>query len=469
MMKVLLANGVKLQMTKYELVTVQIDGDKTKGVQLHLADITEETVRGLLSDMSNFATLGLYSDKNIFVNELTGYQVKAGVALGDDENTFIITLAQGTDTTSRVNALSKQVSDALATITEAATEFEKCAKTVAELSPRMQDIDTEREKTVALVEENTRVLNETLEKFAKISSTLETNLSTVTTIEERERSIEKFLNTTVTDNQILRQQATDAIERITQVYQNLDSLRETYMSRLRELDKIEEDASEARDVVATNDNNIQLAIKKVDGVNTTIEGFTKEMDKQKELVEEHGNTAKKASEDVAQIADRVTALEPITDITALSLDDAKRERIIESEKKLAEFLENNPITSTCHGDAPAQYSITAEKQSYLQSMILIATTAASNNIEYTPSWNAVGQPCTYDWTIPQLQQLAMEIESRVRPIVSQQQSIDRDIRSCETMEELVAIQIEYQLPVAPAPQPIVTPVDPEEESQEEEV
>ena len=84
-------------------------------------------------------------------------------------------------------------------------------------------------------------------------------------------------------------------------------------------------------------------------------------------------------------------------------------------------------------------------------MILLASTANANGVSYQPSWNAVGQPCTYDWTVAELQQLAMEIETVVRPVVSQQQKIEMEIRNSENMEALQAVNITYYIPTITTP------------------
>ena len=125
-------------------------------------------------------------------------------------------------------------------------------------------------------------------------------------------------------------------------------------------------------------------------------------------------------------------------------EERKKSRILQSKQNLADYLATHTVTSTCHGDA-AEYSITSEKQAYLSSMIVTAQMAQASGIDYQPSWNATGQVCTYDWTLEQLQQLAFEIESVVRPLVSKQQTMEASINNCASIEELNEIDISFEV------------------------
>ena len=137
-------------------------------------------------------------------------------------------------------------------------------------------------------------------------------------------------------------------------------------------------------------------------------------------------------------------IEPTINYDTCTLEELKDWQIKVSKQRLKEYLESNPIFSTCHNPNGAYYTITEEKQQYLAQMILITQLAKQNNIEYQPSWNASGEPCTYDWTLEELQQLAFEIESVVRPLVSKQQAIESQIKACETKEEVLNILISYE-------------------------
>ena len=158
------------------------------------------------------------------------------------------------------------------------------------------------------------------------------------------------------------------------------------------------------------------------------------------------NTAVSASESAVTEAGEaktlVSSLVPNTNIDTMTLEEAKEYRITESKTKLATYLATNPIESTCHGKK-AKYSIVSEKQQYLVSMIAIAQMAEASGVEYQPSWNATGEPCTYDWTVDQLKQLAFEMEQVVRPLISKQQTYEKDINACKSVDDVKAIEISY--------------------------
>lgn len=135
----------------------------------------------------------------------------------------------------------------------------------------------------------------------------------------------------------------------------------------------------------------------------------------------------------------------ITDIDTdtCTLEDLKAYQTVKSKENLETYLSKNPITSTCHGGVEKLYTITKDKQALLTQMILISQVAIQSGIPYQPSWNAQGEPCTYDWTIPELQQLAFEIEAVVRPLISHQQTMEADINLATTKEAILVVSIEF--------------------------
>ena len=151
-------------------------------------------------------------------------------------------------------------------------------------------------------------------------------------------------------------------------------------------------------------------------------------------------TAVKTVEELKEKVDEMTYTKPISE---MSLEEAIAYKIKQSKLALAAFLENATITSSCHKSEEARYSVTSEKQQYLISMITISELAIAAGVEYQPSWNATGEPCTYDWTVDELKQLAFEMESFVRPLVSKQQAIETEIKACTTVEEVINVVISY--------------------------
>ena len=126
-----------------------------------------------------------------------------------------------------------------------------------------------------------------------------------------------------------------------------------------------------------------------------------------------------------------------------TLEQLKAYRITKSKENLEVYLLANPITSSCHGGIDKQYSITKEKQALLTQEIAIVQMAIQAGVQYQPSWNAAGEPCTYDWTLEELKQLAFEAVTVVKPLVSHQQTIEAQINAAQTKEDVLAVSIEY--------------------------
>lgn len=143
------------------------------------------------------------------------------------------------------------------------------------------------------------------------------------------------------------------------------------------------------------------------------------------------------------IIDINNKLNPSINYNTCTIDEIKDWQIDKSKEKLDSYLNNNPIESNCHGGIMKRYSITKEKQALLTQMILVTQLALQKGNNYQPYWNATGETSTYDWTLDELQQLELEIDSFVRPMVNHQQMTEDQIRSAETKEEVLAISIEF--------------------------
>lgn len=163
----------------------------------------------------------------------------------------------------------------------------------------------------------------------------------------------------------------------------------------------------------------------------------------KNLTDAQAATAKEVAKVKVQVEDLTTEPDP----TKMELADAIEYLSDDSKNQLSTYLETHPITSTVHG-TEARYSITKDKQNMLTSMILMTQMAKQNGLEYTPSWNATNEPCTYDWTVEQLQALAVQIEATVRPLISLQQTIESNIRKAETVEDAIAANVKFEDAVA---------------------
>ena len=127
----------------------------------------------------------------------------------------------------------------------------------------------------------------------------------------------------------------------------------------------------------------------------------------------------------------------------IDIDELKEKRVKESKEQLAKYLLEHPLLSTVKHEEGKLYACTSEKQQQLTSKLLIATMYQQLGKEYQLSWNDTGDVCEYDWTIEQLTQLSLQIDGYVTPLVSKQQHIEVDIRNCETVEDVLAVEIKY--------------------------
>lgn len=123
----------------------------------------------------------------------------------------------------------------------------------------------------------------------------------------------------------------------------------------------------------------------------------------------------------------------------IDLDFAKTVKIAESKDNLAEWLAANPMTYT----DGKQYSVTAEKQSLLNSNLASYERAKAAGIPYPLKWNATGEECR-EYSYEELVGLSLSIAAYVAHRVSQQQELEIAINTCETVEELDKVVISYE-------------------------
>lgn len=122
------------------------------------------------------------------------------------------------------------------------------------------------------------------------------------------------------------------------------------------------------------------------------------------------------------------------------LESLKSERITQSKQQLEEFLQNNPLQFT---DGKF-YSVTAEKQTLLANALQVYQMKVQAGFPATLKWNATGEECT-EWTLEDLSALALAIADYVEPLVTKQQALEVQIKNAQTLEELEAIEINYEV------------------------
>ena len=126
----------------------------------------------------------------------------------------------------------------------------------------------------------------------------------------------------------------------------------------------------------------------------------------------------------------------------LTLGQLKNNRIAESKQTLATWLEDNPMESEIHNPDGEYYTVTQEKQSQLTQMLMLYSIAVQAGGTMQLTWNCTGGVCE-EWTYEQLSTLSFQIAEYVLPRVKKQQRYEVQIKDCETIEEVEAIEIEY--------------------------
>lgn len=504
MKRLLLANGTTISVKSYNNTTALVDGNSVPAISIVTAE-SLDSVNAKLANTDALLDFNIYpEDKSVVLFHATGYQKRIRTILedGEDGSTGVtILLAKTTDT----DVILKRVEDLLTSIQQTQEKQGESISTLTDTqkktSNELDNVDQKNKQLDQLVKnigdslidinkhiqtvnthmsENDELCNsikESVANFTEISAQhiaeiqgMRTDFKAVSDSASKAVNVaDTAANTVTTQNEVIQQAVTaagDADTKATQVSNDLTTA-------INKLTDVADQVTEVSKVAEDTKNNAASA--------DSVKELTESMSTMKENLSTVSETAAKASKSVETISGqtipvldqaiknatnnsknaldqadaldkRVSVLEPVTDYTTLSLEDAIAFRVKESAAALSEYLAANPITSTCHKGIAAKYSITKDKQEYLQSMISVCTLAKQSGTPYQPSWNATGEVCSYDWTIEELVQLAMEIEATVRPLVSYQQTIENQIKNCTTMDELKAIVINYNnVPVHTTP------------------
>ena len=127
------------------------------------------------------------------------------------------------------------------------------------------------------------------------------------------------------------------------------------------------------------------------------------------------------------------------------LEANKIAKISESNTILEDYLERHPLVSDCHGGVEATYNVTYKKQTLMANNYMTYTLEKETGAENpTLTWNATGEECE-PWTEEEYVTLVLQIKNYVKPLVALQQSYEKQIKNCETQEELDAIAIIYDV------------------------
>ena len=113
-----------------------------------------------------------------------------------------------------------------------------------------------------------------------------------------------------------------------------------------------------------------------------------------------------------------------------------------SKVNLADYLENNPLYSNCHGGEYKYYSVTEEKQNMFTSKYMAHQLLVAAGLPDVMTWNYTGGACE-PWTAEECIQFIAEVNAYVVPLVAKQQHMEIDILAAKTLEELNEINIEF--------------------------
>lgn len=142
--------------------------------------------------------------------------------------------------------------------------------------------------------------------------------------------------------------------------------------------------------------------------------------------------------------DNIKEVVGIVNVNNMTLDEFKAYYINLSNTKLAAYLAEHPLISSCHNNTPGTYTITKDKQDLMTSNYITYTIKKSIDSNAILTWNESGEECEV-WTETEYLQLILEIEAIVKPLVSKQQSLEKEIVNANSMEAVKAIELDYSV------------------------
>ena len=489
-MKLLFSDGNIQPVNTIQKTTAVVSGETLDAIVLQFTGTTLTNVKSMFDDPAALEQLTLYNDESEPVGDpFIGYINRIATSIVDESaGAYSVTLTKPANLITRVESLTTAVASLNTKVEQFGTQIKlyqdahsETQSLITTLNESLSGFQNAMKDAEATCRESSELYLEKADSIDKIGPMLEnitrvygTIQDTLTEINTRYTQIANDLAETKRsagaaqsaadaaklNSDSCASSASAALNRMDEVskeYSDQSQKIEDLSSDLKETAKKATDMSEklqnvSSDLKDTTKKTTDMS-EKLQNVSSDLREATKKTTEMSKTLTSQVETVTNLGNKTAEIKSTVESLIPETDITKMSLEDAKAFRVKESNVELAAFLAANPITSTCHKGVAATYSITKEKQTYLQAMILTTQMAIQAGIEYQPSWNATGEPCSYDWTLAELQQLAFEIESVVRPLVSAQQKIEASINACTSIEELQAIVIAYVIadPVTPTP------------------
>jgi len=149
--------------------------------------------------------------------------------------------------------------------------------------------------------------------------------------------------------------------------------------------------------------------------------------------------------DKPSIKEEIVNLKQVVGIVnpnCMTLEEFKDYYISLSNSKLASYLAEHPLVSNCHNNTLGTYNITKDKQDLMTSNYITYTIKKATNPNTILTWNESGEECEV-WKEEEYLQLIVEIEAIVKPLVSKQQSLEKEIVNATSLEMIKSIELDY--------------------------
>ena len=122
-----------------------------------------------------------------------------------------------------------------------------------------------------------------------------------------------------------------------------------------------------------------------------------------------------------------------------AIDGIKEVQIRKTKDSLSLYLEQHPYHDPI---SQKDYSVTLEKQALLNNSIAVYQLTKAAGTPKTIKWNATGEECV-EFTEEEISALAIGMAAYVEPMVSYQQAQEVAIRNASTIEDVMAINPDY--------------------------
>ena len=143
------------------------------------------------------------------------------------------------------------------------------------------------------------------------------------------------------------------------------------------------------------------------------------------------------TETIRKLVSEVNEITYNVDTSSLTLEELKDYLIKKNKNNLERYLENHPMVTN-----GKTYTVTSDKQNQLTGVLNAYTLAQAAGMEIPLTWNETGEECT-PYTFEELVGLYLEMLAYVKPIVTYQQHAEISIRNAQTVEEVMAIDIDF--------------------------